>query len=455
MVKDRLRQAPYTRLGFAGLAIAASVAPNTGGGAQLQHGDAVSAGDATGTDIGRDARSEATPATSEIEYLTRTYGLSVKRAELFLERQVRSEQILELLSSTAGDTWAGAYFDNRNGTLVVRATSSNALAVMTQLVSENWIKFEKARHSLADLESLWERAKAEMFRALGEKSKDDDAATLRDFTYMSKLDISVNSVVVRLGTHAWSSIATDLLVQMDGIKVGDSLDYDSTNSDETCPRGLDGSACFPLGGGVRVEGDGSYCTTAFTMVKSSARWASTAGHCDGSPWRSGGFIIGPTNSERIDANVDAQLIGLNDPALWKATNVVYFENNNTNSRAITSKISNPNNSLQGITICKVGEGSAVRGHARRSCGELTSVDGELKQNPGPSWDNQGVASFFGCKGDSGGAVYNHSSGRAYGIYRGGPKPAGQDCGQGPEFERLFTWINRAEAAMSASVLLTP
>ena len=43
---------------------------------------------------------------------------------------------------------------------------------------------------------------------------------------------------------------------------------------------------------------------------------------------------------------------------------------------VTSKISNPDNSPQGITVCQVGVGKANQGFNPISCGAVTSIDGQ-------------------------------------------------------------------------------
>ncbi len=210
-----------------------------------------------------------------------------------------------------------------------------------------------------------------------------------------------------------------------------------STSEDTCPQ----NGCIPLGGGADLASStGNLCTTGFTFVRSGARTTSTAGHCAGSPWDHGGTAIGGTVWTQDAASVDGKLIRIDDNDLWKATNLVY----RPAKLRITLKISNPDNSLQGITVCQAGQGKTLNGRARESCGAVTSIDGETKD-----WDNMGVARVVGCSGDSGGPVYNAATGRAYGLYRGRKNPTG-NCG-GDEY--MFTWTSRVEAASGASVLL--
>lgn len=415
---------------------------------------------------------QRTENAAAIAYLMDAFGLTSEEAATRIDREAKAEAMLELSADLAGDAWAGASIDHADGgTVHLRATSEEAAKLIATQQLPKWAIVEIVPRSLADLrrlrEDLGEFIRVSLTGDL-ERLPEDEArsslAKLERQGWRANLDNASNAVVVSVAAE--SDEVLRLAEDFARMRAGDSSlpsivvnsveGLDLTPTSDDCPTQAGG--CIPLRGGVDLQRSDltPWCTTGFTFTRAGARFTSSADHCNPSqPWKHADQVIGDVAWNQTSPPVDAMMIRVNDNGLWKAANMVWRPGNP--DFRITSQISSPNNSLQGITICHVGRGLPAYGFGAEFCGPLTSIDGQNAPSwKNPTWDGLGVAAYRQCGGDSGGPVFNGATGRAYGLVRGRTNANGANCSVGGQggVEAMFSWVSQIEAASGYDVVLT-
>ena len=407
---------------------------------------------------------------AELEYFKAAYGFSDHRAAVAIEREAAAESLLDKVGTLVrSSAWGGAWIDHSAGSTVhVGVTTSGAEKTLAALRLPDYVVVDQVRFSIDELRKQRDEFRAAVVQELVKRAEETSQDSTRDLVaeaisggWAANVYVDRNMVEIRVPKGSPLSAAAQATKVADGrfeaVRVesveGDISSRNSSSS--TCADQI--GDCFPLEAGIQIygaNGGGAYCTTGFTFIRSGTRYSSTASHCAGTPWKHHGHDIGPTAWTLEAHTVDAKMVSITDPNAWKATNLV-FRPASSDIR-VTSKISNPDNSLQGITVCQVGVGKANQGFNPISCGAVTSIDGQSGSWKNPDWDQMGVATYRDCSGDSGGPVFNNSTGRAYGLVRGkvgsAPFPVCTVGGQGG-YESQFTWVSNIESASGYQVLL--
>jgi hypothetical protein len=365
--------------------------------------------DPTGSGVNvAETDAERTDNTAAIAYLREAFDLTAEEAAARIDREASAEGMVELSSALAGKAWAGASIDHADGgTVRLHVTSDEGAKLIASQQLPKWAIVEIVPRSLDDLrrlrEDFGEFVRSSLTTELELLPQDEARAALAELErqgWRANLDIASNAIVVSVA--AGSDEVLGLAEDFARMRAGDSslppvvvnsvegLDLTPTNDD--CPTQTGG--CIPLRGGVDLQRSdlNAVCTTGFTFTRAGARFTSSADHCNpGQPWKHADQVIGDTAWQRTSPPVDAMMVRVNDNGLWKAANMVWRPGNP--DFRITSQISSPDNSLQGITICHVGFGLRVNGFNAESCGPLTSIDGQNAPSwKNPSWDGLGVAS---------------------------------------------------------------
>lgn len=414
-----------------------------------------------------------TDDTAAISYLREAFDLTAEEAAARIDREASVEGMLEVSSALAGKAWAGASIDHADGgTVRLHVTSDEAAKLIASQQLPKWAIVEIVPRSPDDLrrlrEDFGEFVRSSLTTELELMPHDEAVVAFAELDrqgWRANLDIASNAVVVSVaaGSEEVLGLARDFTRMHSGdsslppLVVNSVEGLDLTPSNDGCPTQTGG--CIPLRGGVDLQRSelNVVCTTGFTFTRAGARFTSSADHCNpGQPWKRADQLIGDTAWQRTSPSVDAMMVRVNDNGLWKTANTVWRPGNP--DFRITSQISSPDNSLQGITICHVGFGLRVNGFNAESCGPLTSIDGQFAPNwKNPSWDGLGVASYRQCSGDSGGPVFNGATGRAYGLIRGRTNAGGANCSIGGQngAEAMFSWVSQVEAASGFDVVLAP
>ncbi len=214
-----------------------------------------------------------------------------------------------------------------------------------------------------------------------------------------------------------------------------------------------GDACLsqencgsPLRGGIRIEGDGSSCSSGFTARKTDGSyWLYTAGHCGrmDTAWRHYAWGIGPIRGWQDSGRLDVAAIRKDNP-VWSTGGYVYYSDISPQGQVWVA-ITSMNSIGVGETVCGLGYVGGKR------CGPI-----ENKSITSPAGRQEQVQVYApSCKGDSGGSwVWPYQTGKvwAYGIHASSSYP--DSCAVGefsyftplPSINELFTSARVEERA---------
>ncbi|MGW0553828.1 S1 family peptidase [Streptomyces sp. NPDC002926] len=277
-----------------------------------------------------------------------------------------------MLESSLGDHSAGSYLDARTGELVVTVTD----AASADQVEAVGARAELVKRSTSQLEAAMDTLEAQ--------------AKITGTSW--GIDPSTNQVAI----EADESVSASSMAQLQ--QVAASLD------DAVRIKRVPGVFKKEVAGGAAIYGGGFRCSAAFNVLKGTARYFLTAGHCtnDAISWSatSGGSTIGlrmgtsfPTDDYGI-----VQYTGGAQPA----GNVNLY---NGSFQDITSAA----DAIVGQAIRKSGSTTHV------TSGTVTAVNVTVNYGEGPVY---GMVRTTACSaaGDSGGAHFAGST--ALGIHSG-------------------------------------
>ena len=366
-------------------------------------------------------------AAGSIEYLTRTYGVSVQEAQRRLELQNAMGPLRDTLARDNGGVYAGSWIDQKHGgELVIAATEAGALApALSRVPQLGHVRFVKAKHSLDDLVATAARAGAELKLPSGQEPV-----------------INEQKNRVELHNAAAEAVRASGERQSRAAKLGVTVVTDPGTTPYACTI----TACdAPMRGGLQLDlwtSDAQTfkgnCTNGFG-VKGSNGWvyALTAGHCfSGSIYVSshhGTYVSSFTTPTWIGATypTDGYIAPYATVNGWEASKYWAVSPRNTvyNSRSsaqysITGSWTYEQIAL-GWIACRTGATSN-----NTTCGEITGKNGGL------------VTNIFSCQGDSGGPLFSESDHKAYGILQGGQ---GVPCSGTVSFSPLSKILAAASA----------
>lgn len=380
-------------------------------------------------------QSMSTVANPQVAALMSDYDLSGREAA---ERIARQDSIADLATYLATEfpaAYGGLWIDHEHGGAVVAAVTRAGIgsdsardfglgAVVTEAIVDR---------SLRDLR----RISSEIHRMVG-------AAFPRAKPLGTSVDVKSNSVSVQISATASISRATQLhrLVGRINRIYGPAVvivqgqrtrAYDDACRDTNCPP--------PLRGGVQIKGSIA-CSIGFVATTSSGTPAvTTAGHCP--PSNSDSYThrsttIGSTLAMQDSGDVDARSISVDNLGFWNPANWLFhqgfgdFPLNETfavTSRAVKTDI------VLGLYLCRTGFKTNTQ------CGEVNNLNGRRT-------GNRNLFGIIACaaSGDSGGPVYDYSSGRAYGQHM-----ASTATGCSATETSFFSPIDSIEAVLGITV----
>jgi hypothetical protein len=384
------------------------------------------------------ASKRAMPAVAnpQVAALMSDYDLSNREAA---ERIARQDSIADLATYLATEfpaAYGGLWIDHAHGGAVMAAVTRAGIGVDSArdfgLGAE--VREVIVDRSLRDLDQI----SGEIYRMVGA------AYPHAERRLATSIDVKRNSVIVEIGATESVSRATQQHRLVRRIKriygpaavvtQGQRIrTYDDACVDTNCPP--------PLRGGIQIRGEIA-CSIGFVVTTSSGAPAvTTAGHCPpptSTLYTHHGTTIGSTLAVVDSGDVDARSISVDDAAYWSPANWVLhqgfgsFPPNETfpiTSRAVKTEI------VLGLYLCRTGF------RTNTQCGEVNNLRAFRTGN----------RRLFGIRacaasGDSGGPVYDYSSGRAYGQHM-----ASSATGCTETETSFFSPIDSIEAALGVTV----
>jgi hypothetical protein len=380
----------------------------------------------------------ATPAVAnpQVDALMADYDLSTREAA---ERIARQDSIADLATYLATEfpaAYGGVWIDHARDGAVMAAVTRTGIGI------DSARKFglgAEVREVIVD-RSLHEldQISGEIYRMAVAAFPDAERRLA------TSINVKRSAVIVEMGATKSVSPATQqhrfireikrnygrAVVVIQGQRV---RTYDDACADTNCPP--------PLRGGIRIAGEIA-CSTGFVVTTSSGAPAvTTAGHCP--PATSTLYMhrtttVGSTLAVVDSGDVDARAVSIDNAAYWSPANWVLhqgfgnFPPNETfpiTSRAVKTDI------VLGLYLCRTGFKTNTQ------CGEVNNLRGFRTGNK----------RLFGIRacaasGDSGGPVYDPSSGRAYGQHM-----ASSSAGCTETETSFFSPIDSIEAALGVTV----
>jgi hypothetical protein len=375
-------------------------------------------------------------ANPQVAALIGDYDLSGREAA---ERIARQDSIADLATYLATEfpaAYGGLWIDHEHGGVVVAAVTRAGIGV------------DSARDfglGAVVREAIVDRSMRDLRRISSEIHRMVGGAFRRAEPVATSIDVKSNSVGIQIGTTTPVSRATRhrlirkikriygpavVIIQRQRIRT-----FDDACRDVNCPP--------PLRGGVQIKGS-IPCSIGFVATTSSGAPAvTTAGHCPPSDsnlythsYR--GTVIGSTLAMQDSGDVDARSISVDNVTYWTPANWLFHQDfgdfplNETfaiTSRAVKTDI------VLGLYLCRTGFKTNTQ------CGEVNNLNGRRTGNR-----NLFGISACAASGDSGGPVYDYSSGRAYGQHM-----ASTATGCSPTETSFFSPIDSIEAALGITV----
>ncbi|WP_431913036.1 hypothetical protein [Micromonospora carbonacea] len=344
-----------------------------------------------------------------VDYLTRTYGVSVREAVRRLELQRTAGVLQDVLAREHGDTFAGSWIDQENGgVLYVASTAVGKLApALGAIPDREHIRVVGVRHSLRDLDATAREASAR----LGLTPEQEPVINPQ----RNRVELHHRAAAAVRGSAGRLALARDL-----GVAVVDS----PTPTPQACAI----QNCeAPMRGGLRLDmldfnkSPKWTCTNGFNVHGSDGwQYTVTAGHCseDGAGYysRHAGLYVGRYNYSTYvsqDYPYDGAIMpyvvmnGFEYVSYW----VVNPRNTVFNSR-VSSQF--PIVGMYSYAQIEAGWVACHTGQTSNNtrCGTVLSKDGGM------------VTDICTRSGDSGGPLFSEVDHRAYGILHGGTNDNG-------------------------------
>ncbi|GAA0937049.1 hypothetical protein GCM10009560_46140 [Nonomuraea longicatena] len=162
-------------------------------------------------------------------------------------------------------------------------------------------------------------------------------------------------------------------------------------------------------GGQRIEtASGGFCSTGFNRQHNGAWITTTAGHCHKAArdWYIGGALFGPLTRYVYPGRDYAEIT---PTSAWFLRTAVREQNGHI------QEIASFGDPYVGQPLCKTGARTGT------TCGQVTALDVTVNYSDGPVY-GLAATTVSAAEGDSGGSVYNGSTGVA--MISGGPRGGG-------------------------------
>jgi streptogrisin C len=456
--------------------------------------DAASADPVTPVSVKGLPNLDAKQVAGSIAYLENTYGVTQSEALRRLKLQAEADQIDAQLQQNLGSSYGGVWLDQANGGVLRLAAvdTGKVSSAVSKLPDASHIKISHVSRTLAQLTALQSTLSGQVAPADGAVAIDvttnqvvlyqrsGGAAVGRASHTMKSYDQAQGSVAnpdSRLQALAKSHPGVALRQLVIGVnRSALSDDPPSSCSPQSCPP--------PLRGGMRLDvkrttanSDSDnldpmwgQCTAGFVLYNASTRqyYALTAGHCLVGSDKNGithaysdsGTEIGyeVTDYENVAASypTDFGLLRIPNYTYWFAgaprNDVDIYCTGVESGGCVSSSmpVTGHASSSGGVgdVVCATGSGNDDKDHGGYKssgatpgtrCGEVTSVNGGF------------VTNICSRKGDSGGPLFDETTGLAYGILNDGTAGSG-DCPSDNTEWSQYSPVDKILSALNAQVV---
>lgn len=380
------------------------------------------------------------PAIASEYSLTNRVDLDEARRRLLV--QARAADIVDVMRTELGSTFAGVWFDNRTGRLHVAATNAADRTKLNAALLERRVVADTDVSIVRNSEGVLGDAQRVINKLL--------APLILTQKVTTSVDAQTNGVLVWVANNA--PLADVLSVRLAARAVKVPLVVRSVAPEKLK---LDRQACAypncdrPLRGGVALfnnrTGDG--CTAGFIAVGYGNLHLLTAGHCGAAnstyQWQATHSAtgtardIGPTGQVIDNALGDFQRIRIEPTSFWVFPLAAEIAAWNIDEHyPIYARFS----SYQGLNVCRFGATT------RNSCGVVEMVNAPAVAADGILRLAVTYAAICTSPGDSGGPVA--SSVYAYGI-----ATAGIACGAPGNQSTIYHEVKMAELLLGVRLAL--
>ena len=379
---------------------------------------------------------------SEARHFADERGISVADAAQRLDWQRAAGQLVDEAEAGLGERFGGVWVDPGDGdrvklgvTAADGATRANAKRALARVGLDGSADVVEVEHSQRELEAAGGWIAARLEQANGGAPE----------VLGTGIRTDVNSVEISLPHNGDLSRAQRALVDDARARFGAAVRTRESHSGRPARRACVHPYCDPpLRAGIRINGDGSFCTGAFIARGRDAGYLyqMTAGHCRYDPnatWSSKfpngtSHAIGTFRNIRVDSTTDAGILNINNVAGWAPRDFILITNSPDTSFTDTYKVLNDGNSVVNMRVCTTG---AAWGQS--DCGYVSQTNATITDEYGTT---SGLvrANFCGIDGDSGAPMYSYNV--AYGLQIDGYSMC----------DSLYTPIRVAENAMNVDVV---
>ncbi|MFG1802981.1 hypothetical protein ACGFI4_22840 [Micromonospora carbonacea] len=344
-----------------------------------------------------------------VDYLTRTYGVSVREAVRRLELQRTAGALQDVLARDHGDTFAGSWIDQENGgVLYLASTAAGKLApALGAIPDRQHIRVVGARHSLRELAARAREASAR----LGLTAEQEPVINPQ----RNRVELHHGAAAAVRGSAGRLALAGDL-----GVTVVDS----PTPTPQACAiRNCEA----PMRGGLLLDffdfnkSPKRSCTNGFNVHGSDGwQYTVTAGHCskagDGYYSRHAGLWVGRYNYPTYVSEIYP-----NDGIIMPYVVMNGFE-------YVTYWVVNPRNTVFNSRVSAQFPIYGMYSYAQIGVGWVACHTGQTSNNTrcGTVLTKDGgmITDICTQGGDSGGPLFSEADHMAYGILHGGTNSNG-------------------------------
>lgn len=340
-----------------------------------------------------EARNDGSAAVYEA--LERDLGWSRDHADRVGKQQAAATTLEQKVQRRLGAAYAGSYFDDESGRLVVNSTTKKGVATAKELGASARL----VEHGLGELEEIKARLDESAGGAADAVKRSKPRGESNNGLAAWSVDPITNSVLVSV-TEKQAEVAKKDLADF-----GDAVTVEVIESaPETAANWMDGGDAI----------NGSSCSAGFNLRNKStgAKYLLTAGHCvnAGSNLTGQGGVSFGTVLESWFPSYDDAIVRNQNTGYW--IQGPWVDTNPSNGGFITT--SGFTDGLVGTTVCKSGITT------KWTCGKITAKNQTVNYSGGQTV--YGLTRHNACvePGDSGGAnvaVYG-STRRAEGVTSG-------------------------------------
>jgi streptogrisin C len=384
-----------------------------------------------------------------VDEYARRYEVTPSEADARLELQTKAAGIANALSNRLGDDFAGVWFDNQDGQLVVPLVSDKDDAAVAKQFAEYGVDESGYRTTLVDSTIAELQASQRRLIEAGDKQLPEGGVRIG-------IDPSTNSVVVEIssdvGAENLAAARARAAAEPTRVKVVEKDPQAFVEDAQACTWNSERRACDPpFHGGVEIYGP-TTCTSGFAATGNALgnSFVMTAGHCLSHP---GAWWAQTSNGYQNElgtqegyfyggGNGDGGVIRVQNSNWWvkewgwRGHVVIWGPPSNP------AAVQNASNPIYGSASSYVGEYVCHSGRSSgSSCGTVTQLNFKTTYGDGTRVEHMTrVNGACAEPGDSGGPVYAGNT--ALGVWSGG---------QGACAENNYTEVHEIESIYGVHV----